>query len=47
MKGEHELRLPESDQEIREFLDHATAGLVWVGPDGLILWANVPGPAFP
>ena len=40
MKGKREVRLPESDQELREFLDHATVGLRWVGPDGRILWAN-------
>ena len=40
MKGEREVRLPETDQELREFLDHATVGLRWVGPDGRILWAN-------
>ena len=40
MKGKCLVRLPESDQELREFLDHATIGLRWVGPDGRILWAN-------
>jgi len=40
MKGRREVRPPESDQELREFLDHATVGLRWVGPDGRILWAN-------
>ncbi|HEX9638659.1 MAG TPA: ATP-binding protein [Acidobacteriota bacterium] len=40
MKGRREVRLPESDQELREFLDHATVGLRLVGPDGRILWAN-------
>ncbi len=40
MKAESEVRLPESDRELREFLDHATVGLRWVGPDGRILWAN-------
>jgi PAS domain S-box-containing protein len=40
MKGEDEVRLPESDPELREFLDQATVGLRWVGPDGRILWAN-------
>jgi PAS domain S-box-containing protein len=40
MKGQCEVRLPESDQELREFLDEATVGLRWVGPDGRILWAN-------
>jgi PAS domain S-box-containing protein len=40
MPGKREVRLPESDQELREFLDHATVGLRWVDPDGRILWAN-------
>jgi PAS domain S-box-containing protein len=40
MTSTHEETLPESDQELREFLDHATVGLRWVGPDGRILWAN-------
>ena len=40
MTSKHEETLPESDQELREFLDHATVGLRWVGPDGRILWAN-------
>jgi PAS domain S-box-containing protein len=40
MKGKRPVRLPESDQELREFLDHATVGLRWVSPDGRILWAN-------
>jgi PAS domain S-box-containing protein len=40
MKAKRELRLPETDQELREFLDQATVGLCWVGPDGRILWAN-------
>ena len=33
-------RLPDSDQELREFIDQATVGLRWVDPDGRILWAN-------
>ncbi len=40
MKVLNEVRLPESDQELREFLEEATVGLRWVGPDGRILWAN-------
>ena len=32
MKGRREVRLPESDQELREFLDQATVGLRWVEP---------------
>lgn len=26
--------------ELQEFVDNATEGLHWVGPDGMILWAN-------
>ena len=40
MKGKREVRVPETDQELREFLDQATVGLRWAGPDGRILWAN-------
>ncbi len=40
MTGKREVRLPETDLELREFLDRATIGLRWVGPDGRILWAN-------
>ena len=35
-----EARAPESDEELRLFLDDATIGLRWVDPDGRILWAN-------
>lgn len=31
---------PESDLELREFLDHAPVGLSFVSRDGRILWAN-------
>lgn len=34
------MRLPESDQELREFLHDAAVGLRLVGSDGRILWAN-------
>ena len=40
MKGKPEVPLPETDQELREFLDRATVALRWVSPDGRILWAN-------
>jgi PAS domain S-box-containing protein len=33
-------RLPESDEDLREFLEHATVGLHWLDPHGVILWAN-------
>ena len=39
MKGRREVP-PESDQELREFLDQTTVGLRCVSPDGRILWAN-------
>jgi PAS domain S-box-containing protein len=32
--------LPESDEELREFLDDATVGLRVASPEGRILWAN-------
>ena len=35
-----EARAPESDEDLRLFLDDATIGLHWVDPDGRILWAN-------
>jgi PAS domain S-box-containing protein len=38
--SEDTVRLPESDDELREFLDQATIGLRWMGPEGRILWAN-------
>lgn len=28
------------DQELKQCLEHAAEGLHWVGPDGVILWAN-------
>lgn len=40
MKGFRPLRLPESDPELREFLERATISLAWVSPEGRILWAN-------
>jgi PAS domain S-box-containing protein len=40
MKGERLVRLPETDAELREFLDEATVSLRWVDPDGRVLWAN-------
>jgi PAS domain S-box-containing protein len=35
---EGELR--RKDQELTDFIENATVGLHWVGPDGTILWAN-------
>jgi len=35
-----EPHLPESDSELREFLDDATVGLRVMSPEGRILWAN-------
>jgi PAS domain S-box-containing protein len=40
MDREHDTRWPESDQELRGFLDDLAVGLRCVGPDGRILWAN-------
>jgi PAS domain S-box-containing protein len=35
-----ERELQRSQEELRDFLDNASEGLHWVGPDGTILWAN-------
>jgi PAS domain S-box-containing protein len=35
-----EARLAQSKQELQDFVDNAAEGLHWVGPDGVILWAN-------
>ena len=35
-----EERLRRSEQQLRDFVENATEGLHWVGPDGRILWAN-------
>jgi len=32
--------LRERDRELTDFLENATEGLHWVGPDGIVLWAN-------
>jgi len=40
MKGWRHLTLPESEPELRQFLEQTTVGLCCVGPDGRILWAN-------
>lgn len=40
MEGGREFQPPETDQELREFIDGATTPLRWVGPDGRVLWAN-------
>lgn len=29
-----------AEQEFRDFVENATVGMHWVGPDGIILWAN-------
>lgn len=35
-----ETTLRQREREIIDFVENATVGLHWVGPDGLILWAN-------
>ncbi|MDB6006470.1 MAG: domain S-box, partial [Prosthecobacter sp.] len=35
-----EVALRRSEANLRDFVDHATVGLHWVGPDGIIIWAN-------
>lgn len=32
--------LRRSEGQLADFLEHATIGIHWVGPDGIILWAN-------
>jgi PAS domain S-box-containing protein len=32
--------LRQRDRELTDFLENATEGLHWVGPDGIVLWAN-------
>ncbi|MEP7049870.1 MAG: PAS domain S-box protein [Pseudomonadota bacterium] len=39
-RKEIEKHLRESQQELRSFLENAVEGLHWVGPDGIIQWAN-------
>jgi len=34
------LALNRSEADLRDFVENATVGLHWVGPDGTILWAN-------
>ena len=29
-----------SEQELKDFLENAAEGMHWVGPDGIVLWAN-------
>jgi PAS domain S-box-containing protein/excisionase family DNA binding protein len=35
-----EERLRQSEQQLRDFVENATEGLHWVGPDGRVLWVN-------
>jgi|GEM_PF-1914542 len=35
-----ELRLKQSQQELRDFVESAVIGLRWIKPDGMIAWAN-------
>ena len=35
-----EQALHQSQQELRDFVENANVGLHWVGPDGIIMWAN-------
>ncbi len=32
--------LRRTEQEFRDFIENASVGMHWVGPDGIILWAN-------
>jgi PAS domain S-box-containing protein len=40
MRDKTQLRPPETERELLEFLDGISLGLRWVGRDGRILWAN-------
>ncbi len=35
-----EQKLRRSQQELADFIENASVGMHWVGPDGMILWAN-------
>jgi PAS domain S-box-containing protein len=35
-----EEKLRRSQQELADFIENASVGMHWVGPDGMILWAN-------
>ena len=35
-----EMALSRKEQELRDFVENATVGMHWVGPDGVIIWAN-------
>jgi PAS domain S-box-containing protein len=35
-----EEQLRQSEQRLRDFLEQAPEGIHWVGPDGIIIWAN-------
>lgn len=35
-----EVALRRSEANLRDFVDNAMVGLQWVGPDGIIIWAN-------
>lgn len=39
-RRESEEALRRSERELKDFVENATVGLHWVGPDGKILWAN-------
>lgn len=39
-RKEAEEALRRSEANLRDFLENASVGLHWVGPDGIILWAN-------
>ena len=39
-RRETEAALRKSESNLRDFLENATIGMHWVGPDGRILWAN-------
>src|ERR1041384_358198 len=39
-RNQAEASLRRTQQELRDFVENASIGMHWVGPDGIILWAN-------
>ena len=35
-----DIALSRKEQELRDFVENAAVGMHWVGPDGIIIWAN-------
>jgi len=39
-RKQRENALRRTEEDLRDFVEHASVGMHWVGPDGIILWAN-------